>query len=148
MLNNFFRLLDFTDYDFIQNKDYIIFNEKIEKNWKNIIKFIILHYFTNNPINDYWKHYKDIQNNNTFEYFEKYPSLEEIGLYPKSSYYSISLGLKIKEYSYDFEKSKHLENTIHDYLKINTNKNINLMNSHNEVLNQINQKQLTTLFYQ
>lgn len=38
-----------------------IFNDKMEKNWTNVFKFIIFHYFTNNPINEYWKHYKNIQ---------------------------------------------------------------------------------------
>lgn len=134
-LNTFF---DIIENKFEINQKYVnIFNNKLEKIWKNVFKFIIFHYFTNNPINDYWKHYKNIQKNNVFDFDEKY--YESDNVFSKYSYYQISLGMKIKDFYYNFFREKYLKDNIHDYLKIKTNIDCTFLYSHNEVLNDINQ---------
>ena len=137
-------------FDMVENKielnqKYInIFNSKLEKNWENVFKFIIFHYFTNKPINDYWKHYKKIQEDKIFDFYEKYQDYNNV--FSKFSYYSISLGMKMKDFYYNFSKEKYLKNNILDYLKIETNIYCTCLYSHNEVLNDINQEKNTKLF--
>jgi tryptophan halogenase len=134
-LNNFFQIVE---NEVELNEKYInIFNSKLEQNWKNVFKFIIFHYFTNNPINDYWKYYKNIQENKIFDFYEKYQ--ENGNVFSKNSYYSVSLGMKIKDFYYNFSKEKYLKENIYDYLKFETNIKCNSLYSHNEVLNEINQ---------
>ena len=144
-LNNFFQLIE---NEIQLNEKYInIFNLRLEKKWKNVFKFIIYHYFTNNPINDYWKHYKNIQENNIFDFYEKYQ--ENNHCFSKFSYYSVSLGMKMKDYYYNFSQERYLKENIVDYLKIETNLNCNSLYSHNQVLNEINQnKNIKHLNYQ
>lgn len=134
-LNTFFQLIE---NEIQLNEKYInIFNLKLEKDWKNVFKFIIYHYFTNNPINDYWRQYKNIQENNIFDFYEKYQ--ENNNIFSRPSYFSVSLGMKIKDFYYNFFQEKYLKENIFNYLKIETNLNCNSLYSHNEVLNEINQ---------
>jgi tryptophan halogenase len=123
-----------------------IFNTKLESSWENVFKFIIFHYFTQNPINDYWKHYKNIEQNKVFDFYEKYQSSINI-IFSKFSYYHISLGMKMKDFYYDFSHEKYLKLNIHDYLKINSVINHTSLYSHNEVLKEINQKHIIPLNY-
>jgi tryptophan halogenase len=133
-LTTFFEIIE---NKFEINQKYVnIFNSKLEKDWKNVFKFIIHHYFTNNPINDYWKHYKNIQENNIFDFYEKY---QNISVFSKFSYFSVSLGMKMKDFYYNFSRERYLKENIVDYLKIQTNIDYNSLYSHNEVLNEINQ---------
>lgn len=134
-LNIFFELVE---NEIELNRKYInIFNEKLEKIWKNVMKFIVYHYFTNNPLNDYWKHYKNIQENNIFNFYEK--NLINKNVFSKDSYFSISLGMKIKDYYYSFSSEKYLRENLYDYLKINYTLDSHSLCSHNEVLTKINQ---------
>jgi tryptophan halogenase len=122
------------------NEKYVnMFNEKMEKKWKNVLKFIIYHYFTNNPINDYWNHYKNIQKNKIFDFYEKYQN-DPFNVFSKYSYFSVSLGMKIKDYYYNFSEEKYFKKNIYDYLKLINNIDCNLLYSHNEVLDEINKK--------
>lgn len=134
-LNTFFEMVQ-SEVE-LSEKYSDIFNSKLEKNWENVFKFIIHHYFTNNPINEYWKHYKNIQENNIFDFYEKYEFNKN--MFSKISYFSVSLGMKIKDYYYGFARGKYLKDHIHDYLKIETNLNVNSLYSNNQVLNEINQ---------
>ena len=127
----------------LDEKHINIFNSKLEKNWKNVFKFIIYHYFTNNPINDYWRHYKKIQENNIFNFYEKYQEHCK-HTFSGNDYFTISLGMKIKDFYYSFSQEKYLKDNLYDYLKLETNINCTSLYSHNEVLNEINQKQKTT----
>lgn len=122
------------------NQKYInIFNSKLQKYWNTVFKFIIYHYFTNNPINDYWKHYKNIQENDVFDFYEKYGDLKYNSVFSKPSYFLVSLGMKIKDYYYKFSREKYLKENVYDYFKIQTNLSSDLLYSLNEVLNEINQ---------
>jgi len=122
------------------NKKYInIFNEKMEKIWKNVFKFIIYHYFTNNPINDYWKHYKNIEDSNVFNFYEKYADENATPFY-SYTYSLISLGKRKKDYYYGFKYEKYLKDNFETFLRVNKTININGLYSHNEVLNEINQE--------
>jgi hypothetical protein len=56
--------------------------------------------------------------------------------------------MKMKDFYYNFFQEKYLKENIYDYLKFETNIEYNSLYSHNEVLNEINQKQVATLFYQ
>jgi len=139
------KFFDMVENEIELNQNYInIFNSKLEKNWENVFKFIIFHYFTNKPINDYWKHYKKIQEDKIFDFYEKYQDYNNV--FSKFSYYSISLGMKMKDFYYNFSKEKYLKNNILDYLKIETNIYCTCLYSHNEVLNDINQEKNTKLF--
>lgn len=137
-LNVFFELIELK---LIKNKKDLVgnyvdaFNSILYKDWKNVFKFIIYHYFTNNPINDYWKHYKNIQKNNVFDFYEKYYS---IGVFSNISYFQVSLGMKIKDYYYSFAKDVEFKKNIKKYFY-----NVGLYNCDNlesikEILTKIN----------
>jgi tryptophan halogenase len=135
-LNTFFKMIE---NEIELNQKYInIFNEKLEKIWNNVFKFIIHHYFTNNPINDYWKHYKNIQKNNIFNFYEKYT--DNSVPFNSYTYFLVSLGKRMKDYYYGFEYEKYLKDNLENFLRINKSINLNGLYSHNEVLNEINQK--------
>lgn len=112
------------------------YNATMHKLWTNVFKFIIYHYFTKNPINDYWKHYAEIESDNKFEFYEKYFDIDRT-IFSRSSYFSISLGMKKKDLYYDFGRERFLEENIKDFLKIEKNLNTNGLWSQNEVLNDI-----------
>jgi tryptophan halogenase len=116
------------------------FNERLERSWRNVFKFIIHHYFTNNPINDYWKHYKNIQENNVFDFYEKHN--DNSAPFNSYTYFLVSLGKKMKDYYYGFEYEKYLKDNFQNFLRIDTNINLNGLCSHNEVLDKINQKNI------
>jgi tryptophan halogenase len=134
-LNTFFEMI--ANEIELDKKHIDIFNSKLEQNWENVFKFIIFHYFTNNPINDYWEHYQKIQENNIFDFYEKYYNNDNV--FSKYNYYRVSLGMKMKDFYYNFSQEKYLKENIHDYLKLETNIKCNSLYSHNEVLNEINQ---------
>ena len=136
-LGLFFEMIE-SEIEF--NEKYLsIFNDKLEKQWTNMFKFIVFHYFTNNPINDYWKHYKNIQMNNTFEFYEKSSHYGSV-TFSKISYYFIGLGMNLKDYScYNFCNEKYLKENVNDYFKISTNLDIDKLYSQNLVLKKINQ---------
>lgn len=139
-LNTFFEFIE-NDIEF--NENYVnIFNSKIEKNWENIFKFIIHHYHTNNPINDYWKHYKNIHENKLFNFYEKYydDSIHLNLTFRSYSYFLTSLGKRMKDYYYNFEYEKYLKNNYNYFLRSNKTINTNGLYSHNDVLSQINTK--------
>ena len=136
-LSTFFEMVE---NEIELNEKYVnIFNEKLEKVWKNVFKFIIHHYFTNNPINDYWKHYKNIQDSNVFNFYEKY-SDNEISPFNSYTYFLVSLGKRIKDYYYGFSYEKYLKDNFENFLRINKTIDITGLCSHNEVLNEINQE--------
>ena len=136
-LSTFFEMIE---NEIEMNEKYInVFNEKIEKVWNNIFKFIIHHYFTNNPINDYWKHYKNIQESNVFEFYEKYID-KDVSPFNSYTYFLVSLGKRMKNYYYGFEHEKYLKDNFENFLRINKSINLNGLYSHNEVLNDINQE--------
>ena len=133
-LQDFFELVE--NQIELNEKYTNIFNIKLEKNWENVFKFIIFHYFTNNPLNDYWKHYKNIQESKIFDFYEKYQRNDNV--FSKFSYFSISLGMKMKDFYYSFSREKYLKENIHDYLKLETNIDTTSLYLHNKVLNEIN----------
>lgn len=97
-LNFFLNLMQLEQKDLLG--DHVdVFNSIMYKDWRNVFKFIIHHYFTNNPMNDYWKHYKNIQENNVFDFYEKYFF---IGVFSTDEYFKVSLGMKMKDYYYNF----------------------------------------------
>lgn len=129
------------------NSKYInIFNEKLEKVWKNVFKFIIHHYFTNNPINDYWKHYKNIQNSNVFNFYEKYTD-NNVSPFNSHTYFLVSLGKRMKDYYYGFPHEKYLKDNLKNFLRIDKTIDINELCSHNEALNEINQSNTKSFNY-
>ena len=135
-LNTFFEMIE---NEIELNQKYInIFNEKLEKIWNNVFKFIIHHYFTNNPINDYWKHYRNIQKNNIFNFYEKYT--DNSGPFNSYTYFLVSLGKRMKDYYYGFAYEKYLKDNFENFLRINKIINIDGLCSHNEVLSEINQE--------
>lgn len=129
------------------NQKYLkIFNDKMEKSWTNVFKFIVFHYFTNNPINEYWKHYKNIQQNNIFEFYEK--ELDS-RVFSKISYSLVGLGMNIEDYSYDFLlQEKYLKENVIDYFRIKTDLNTSQLYSLNKFLREINQNNIHTINYQ
>jgi len=142
-LNTFFKMIE---NEIELNQKYInVFNETVEKVWNNVFKFIIHHYFTNNPINDYWKHYKNIQKNNIFNFYEKYTD-KDISPFDYYTYFLVSLGKRMKDYYYGFEYEKYLKDNLENFLRTNKTVNINGLYSHNEVLNEINQENKLTNF--
>lgn len=135
-LNAFFEMIE---NEIELNEKYInVFNQKIEKMWRNAFKFIIYLYFTNNPINDYWKHYKNIQQKNIFNFYEKYT--DNVLPFDSQTYFLVSLGKRMKDYYYGFQYEKYLKDNFENFLRINKTININGLYSHNEVLNEINRK--------
>ncbi len=133
----------------LDRKHLNIFNDKMKKYWTNFFKFIIFHYFTNNPINDYWKHYKNIQQNNVFEFYEK--KLSGGGnsiVFEKFSYLSVGLGMNIEDYNYSFLLEKYYKENVIDYFRIKTDLDISQLCSLNEVLKQINQNDVHGINYQ
>jgi tryptophan halogenase len=142
-LDTFFKMIE---NEIELNQKYInVFNETVEKVWNNVFKFIIHHYFTNNPINDYWKHYKNIQKNNIFNFYEKYTD-KDVSPFNSYTYFLVSLGKRTKDYYYGFEYEKYLKDNLENFLRINKTININGLYSHNEVLNEINQENKLTNF--
>jgi tryptophan halogenase len=120
-------------------KNKSIFNSRLKKDWENILKFIVFHYFTNNPINDYWKHYKNIQINNAFEFYEKNIENPDI-VFGQYSYFSVGIGMRIKDYYYyGFYKEKYLKENINDYFEVISNIDLDNLYSHNQALREINQ---------
>ena len=135
-LDTFFEMIE---NEIELNEKYInIFNQNIEKMWRNALKFIIHLYFTNNPINDYWKHYKNIQDSNVFNFYEKYT--DNVSPFNSNTYFLVSLGKRMKDYYYGFRYEKYLKDNFENFLRINRTTNINGLYSHNEVLNEINQE--------
>lgn len=136
-LNVFFELIELKliqdEKDLVNN--YVdAFNSIMHKDWRNVFKFIIYHYFTNNPINDYWKHYKKIQDSNVFDFYEKYFS---IGVFSNDSYFKISLGMDMKDYYYSFVKDIEFKKNIKKYFYNTNSYNCEDLHSHNDVLTQI-----------
>lgn len=115
-----------------------IFNKKIKEEWMNILKFVIFHYFTNNPKNDYWKHYSNIEENCVFDFYERYLDDDYTkGLFANANYCPISLGLRKKDYSLTFEKEKFLNENCIDYLNFDSHFSGDVP-THNQILDQIN----------
>lgn len=136
-LNLFFELIE--NQLEMNEKNMNVFNFIIDKDWRNVLKFIIFHFNTNNPINEYWQHYKNIHREHTFEYYEKYQkNLDEV--FTEDNYIQVSLGKKIKDHFYNFSFGKYLKNNIMNYLKenISCDFNYDLLYSHREVLEEIN----------
>lgn len=136
-LNYFFQMVkNKIEFD---EKNKSIFNNRLKKDWENILKFIVFHYFTNNPINDYWKHYKNIQINNAFEFYEKNIENPDI-VFGKYNYFSVGIGMRIKDYDcYGFYKENYLKKNINDYFKVISNIDLDNLYSHNQVLREMNQ---------
>ena len=135
-LNMFFELIESGKE---LNQKYIdIFNNKMESNWNNVFKFIIFHYFTNNPINDYWKHYKNIQENKLFDFYEKYTTNSM--MFSKHNYFSVSLGMKMKDFYYNFFHENYISDHFDSYFSIENNIDLKKIYGHNEVLDSINKK--------
>ena len=135
-------LFDMIEEEIEINQKYInVFNSKLEKRWKNVFKFIIYHYFTNNPINDYWKHYKNIQENEIFDFSEKYQIRNDL-VFSKKNYFDIGLGMKIQDYYYTFLNEKYLKEGFCDYLNYEYTFNCKSLWSHKEILNNINQNKI------
>lgn len=133
-LKIFFELIENVP---LNQKNSDIFNIKLENHWDNVFKFIIFHYFTNNPINDYWNHYKSIQKNKIFNFFEKYTKGPNY-IFSDTNYFSISLGLKIKDYFNNFTQIKLLNDNIHHFLEFNSKEDLGNLSSNKEILNLIN----------
>lgn len=136
-LNLFFKMIE-NEIHFNQ-KSLEIFNDKMKKDWTNVFKFIIFHYFTNNPINEYWKYYKNIQQNNEFEFYEKELDTR---IFSKFSYFVVGLGMNIEDYSYDFSQEKYFRENVIDYFNIKTDLNTSQLYSLNEVLGEINKNSI------
>jgi tryptophan 7-halogenase len=100
----------------LDKKTIEFYNLLLKNNWKNVFKFIIYHYFTKTPINDYWIHYKNIQNNEIFEFFEKY---RDDSIFSKRNYFQVSLGLNHKNFFYSPIESKFLRKNVDNFLKLN-----------------------------
>lgn len=133
----FYILTELNDNNLNFNDKYNnIFNESLSKHWINTFRFIIFHYFSNNAINDYWQHYKNLQKN--IDLYERHFKFDLDTYFPMSSYNSICLGLKQKDFNYTFSNEKYLKENIHNYLKVQNIIDINLLKSHNDVLNEIN----------
>ena len=143
-LNTFFEMIE---NKIELNEKYInVFNKTLEKIWNNSFKFITYLYFTNNPINDYWKHYKNIQENNIFNFYEKHT--DNSVPFNSHTYFLVSLGKRMKDYYYGFEYEKYLKDNFENFLRIDKSINLNGLYSHNEVLNEINREnKLKTFIY-
>lgn len=111
-----------------------IFNQKMNNLWDDAFKFILFHYFTNNQINDYWRHYKNIQKNNIFNFNDKYFDLDagtgREKIFGKYSYFSIALGLKIKDYYYSFSRERYLKENAYNYFHFENKFILNEGDSH------------------
>lgn len=69
------------------------FNKIMESEWNSVFEFIVYHYYTKSPINDYWKYYADIKNKNKLP-FTSLLFGNEYGMFQKENYLLISLGMK------------------------------------------------------
>lgn len=122
----------------IDRKHLDSFNAKIKKDWDNILKFIVFHYFTKNPINDYWNHYKEIEEKEIFNFHERYIDDDGIrSLFSLKNYNQVSLGMRKKDYVLSFEKELFVKNNITDFLNFESNF-LGSTGSHCEILNNIN----------
>ena len=116
----------------------IQFNNKIRKDWNNILKFVVFHYFTKNPINEYWKHYSNIENNEIFEFYERNIGEESIGsVFADINYKSVSLGMRKKYFDYSFSKEKTMSRNLNDFVGYNSYFD-GYCPTHNTILNEIN----------
>jgi len=136
-LDIFFELVELKlieDKEKSSNNYVDAFNSIMHKDWRNVFKFIIYHYFTNNPINDYWKHYKNIQKNNVFDFYEKY---FYIGVFSNNEYFKISLGMKMIDYYYSFSKDIQFKKNIEKYFSNTNSYKSEDLYSHKNILTSI-----------
>ena len=115
-LNSFFGMLVSGKYSCEESRN--IFNSGLSLFWENTFKFIIFHYFTNNPINAYWKHYLDIKEKSIFDFYDRYKDDDNTLIFTKFNYYIVSLGMKMKDQKYSFQKEIYLKNKVETYFRI------------------------------
>ena len=122
----------------IDRKHLDSFNTKIKKDWDNILKFIVFHYFTKNPINDYWNHYKEIEEKEIFNFHERYIDDDGIkSLFSLKNYNQVSLGMRKRIMCYPLRRNFCKKNNITDFLNFESNF-LGSTGSHCEILNNIN----------
>ena len=144
-LSGLFDIIDFNNDKFLIDEGRISkYNRYNSKYWEKVFKFILFHYFTNNPINDYWKHYNNIQKNELFEYFETHGTS---AFFPQSSWNSISFGLKIKDYSYNMSTENYLKENIYNYFKTESRIDCNSFLSHRKILDEVNGRNQKNMKY-
>ena len=125
--------LNIVDYTHSQT-----FNRRIKEEWTNILKFVVFHYFTNNPKNDYWKYYSKIEEDDVFGFYEKYLDEDHSkGMFADVNYRQVSLGLRKKDYSLTFEKEKYVIDNYNNFLNFDSYFNGDI-STHNDILKQIN----------
>jgi len=71
------------------------YNKIMEEEWNNVFEFIVYHYQTKNPINEYWQHYVDIKRNKKLPFRGLY-TCSQSGMFQRSNYSLISLGMEHK----------------------------------------------------
>ena len=115
-----------------------IFNSRLSLFWESVFKFIVFHYFTNNPINNYWKHYLEIKEKNIFDFYERYKDDDNTVVFSKFNYYLISLGMKMKDQKYSFQKEIYLRNNVESYFSIYEKLHSDNLPTMNKILNNVN----------
>lgn len=126
--------------EFLDHDHFIHFNNKLKKDWKNILKFVVFHYFTKNPINEYWKHYSDIENNEIFDFYERHIDQEILNsVFADKNYKPVFLGMRKKYFDYSFPKEKIMSNNINYFMGHNSYFDGNCP-THNDILNTINSR--------
>jgi tryptophan halogenase len=135
-LHNFFNLLS---TKLVNEDEYEkSFNDQIRKDWENVLNFVVFHYFTNNPINEYWKYYKNLESN-TFYSERKYLEEENQTIFTKNNYFKVSLGMNLKRFDFTRSQEKYLNENLRHFFRINSQLDIEEFPSHNEILKEINQ---------
>lgn len=131
------------------------FNKKMEEEWNNVFEFIIYHYLTKNPKNDYWKHYNNISKDKLVAL--KMFSSPHRGMFTKENYTIISLGMKrsntslrkqIKENLHSISEQHTYENLQSFDQEKNFNDELKMKEiiTHKQLLNEINMGQSRKYF--
>lgn len=120
-------------FDTISNNGNIQeFNLKMNKIWEGVKNFIIMHYFNNSSRNDYWKYFNSLNSN--------YDYNQVSFAYTLNSYYSITLGLKMKDISYAKEQEAFLRHHLETFFAVDQSLKCDIFMTQREILDVINEK--------
>lgn len=71
------------------------FNTIMKEEWDNVLEFIVYHYQTKNPINEYWKCYADVLKQKKLPFSGRFCGTR-YGMFQRSNYSIISVGMEFK----------------------------------------------------
>lgn len=116
------------------------FNETLSKIWEGVKNFIIMHYFNGSNKNDYWRYFNSLNSNSKLFKMNKDNYHNVSFAYTINSFYSITLGLNSKDFSYSQEENEYIKNHIETFFMVDHYLDSKRLMTQNEILNCINLK--------